>query len=132
MLKATRGERRKGKRFPLSMDVEYRFFLRSERRVLCHGKSKTVDISHTGVLLKTQEACPEGVAAEMLLEWPAPSGNDVPMHLRVHGTVVRSDKRGTVVRIFRHGFQCGALQLGALTQLSRSHGRQADPAVAGG
>ncbi len=113
-------DRRRGERFPLKMNVEYSFFLRSARRVLCHGKSRTVDISHTGVLLRTRESCPEGVDAEMLVEWPVSSDQAVPMQLRVHGTVVRSDQRGTAVRIFRHGFQCGQLQSVTLSSVARA------------
>jgi hypothetical protein len=131
MLKAVSKDRRRGQRFPLKMNVEYRFFLRSERRVLCQGKSRTVDISRTGVLLKTQDYCPEGVAAEMLLEWPASAKNAVPMQLRVHGTVVRCDKRGTAVRVFRHGFQCSQLQPATLTPIAETPRQDAVEVVNG-
>ena len=105
MLTTARGDRRSGRRFPLRMSVAYRVFLNYERQVLGQGKSHTVDMSRTGVLLRTRGAYPAGASAELLIEWPVPSGDATPVQLRIVGTVVRNDEHGMVIEILRHGFQ---------------------------
>jgi hypothetical protein len=87
------------------MSVAYRVFLNHERQVLARGKSHTVDISRTGVLLRTRGSYPAGASAELLIEWPAPSEDAMPVQLRIVGPVVRHDERGTAIEILRHGFQ---------------------------
>jgi hypothetical protein len=98
-------ERRSGLRFPIRMDVTYRLFIKEDRRILSRGKVQTVDISSTGVLLNTRKPYPPGAAAELSIEWPTISQDAIPLQLRLVGSVVRSDERGTAVKILRHGFK---------------------------
>lgn len=107
----SRLERRLGRRFPLKMDVQYQLFLTGERRILSEGADHTVDISNTGVLLNTPKACPLGAAAVLTIKWPVASEDAIPMHLHVAGSVVRSDPRGTAIRILRHDFTRSTRQL---------------------
>jgi hypothetical protein len=96
-------ERRYGQRFPIAMDVKYR--LTQHGRTFSCGQVQTVDISSTGVLLNTLEACPEGTAAELSIDWPAHPENMFTVQLRLVGSVVRTDSRGTAIRIIRHRFK---------------------------
>jgi hypothetical protein len=104
---AFRMEQRAGRRFPLMLHVDYRLFLNSEGRVLSQGKGQTIDISHTGVLLNVQEPYPVGAAADLSIEWPAPAEGGIALQLRLIGSVVRSDNRGTAFKILRYGFKRG-------------------------
>ena len=87
------------------MHVAYRLFLREDEACLFQGKGQTLDISHTGVLLNTLQPYPIGAAVEMLIEWPPPSDESTPVQLRLVGWVVRSNERGTAVKILRHSFK---------------------------
>jgi hypothetical protein len=98
-------ERRRGQRFPLRMEVEYRLFPQEGGRMPLQGKVQTVDISNTGVLLKTRRSCPLGSPAELSIEWPHGSDAAYSLELRLIGSVVRTDKRGIAVRILRYQFQ---------------------------
>jgi hypothetical protein len=118
MLTTARRDRRSGKRFPLKMTVAYRVFLNRDKQVLGSGKSHTVDISRTGVLLRTRGCYPAGASAELLIEWPAPCENATAVQLRILGVVVRRDERGTAIEIFRHGFQSRALRIQSTTDLA--------------
>lgn len=111
MLPTVRRDRRSGRRFPLKMSVAYRVFLNRDRLVLGRGKSHTVDMSRTGVLLRTRGYYPAGASAELLIEWPAPGENATAVQLRIFGAVVRHDERGMAIQIYRHGFQSSALQV---------------------
>ena len=99
------GNRRRGQRFPLRMDVTYRVFLQEDGRILSRGRVQTVDMSSTGVLLDTINSCPPGATAELLVKWPS-SCEAVLSTLGLHlvGPVVRNDERGTAVRIAHHQF----------------------------
>ncbi len=101
-------DRRSGRRFPIRLEVTYRMFMRENRRIVSRGKAQTLDISRTGVLLNPRVQQPAGTAAELTIEWPPASPDDIPLQLRVVGSVVRSDERGTAVRIRRHRFERSA------------------------
>ena len=102
---SSRTERRTGERFPIRMDLSYRFYLK--RKPISEGSGKTVDISSSGVLFAPGRTYPQGAAAELFIEWPVLYENVLPMRLAVVGLVVRSDRRGTAVRILRHRFKSG-------------------------
>jgi|SRR5271157_1010471 len=95
-----RRERRCGERFPIHMDLSY--YLSHEREPISEGSGTTVDISSTGVLFRPGGVCPQDAAAELYIDWPALYDNAVPLKLAVVGLVVRSDRRGTAVRIVRY------------------------------
>jgi hypothetical protein len=125
MLKAVMKDRRAGRRFPIKMNAKYRFFPRGDELSPCHGKSRTVDISSTGILLRAQEpSLTEGVAADVLVEWPAAGGSGGGLELRVQGTVVRSDSRGTVVKVCRYGFQPGKAEPATVIPITETPRRQ--------
>jgi len=119
MLTTTRRDTRSAKRFPLKLTVAYRVFPSRGSQVLGHGKSRTIDISSTGVLLRTRGHYPAGASAELLIDWPASRENAPAAQLRIFGAVVRHDERGTAIEIFRHGFQDGALRIRSATGLAR-------------
>jgi hypothetical protein len=107
-LAIVRRNRRAAERFPLTMKVAYSFFRGRERYVLLRGEGQTIDMSRTGISLRTEQACPTGAVAELLVEWPTPRADSERLQLRVFGSVVRCDERATAIRFFRHEFQAQA------------------------
>ena len=100
------GERRSGRRFPIRMDFRYRLS-RSGQGTTPVASGCVVDISRTGILFSPRLSYPEDGVMVLLIDWPARRDKAPPVRLSVLGTVVRSDARGTAIRIMRHGFEPG-------------------------
>jgi hypothetical protein len=100
------GERRSGRRFPIRMDFRYRLS-RSGQGTTPVASGCVVDISRTGILFSPRLSYPEDGVMVLLIDWPARRDKAPPVRLSVLGTVVRSDDRGTAIRIMRHGFELG-------------------------
>ena len=97
-------ERRVGERFPIRMNFSYR--LLSKGQVSAQDASGcVVDISSTGILFRPRLSHPRDTAMVLSIDWPVRRDNAPPTRLSVRGKVVRSDNRGTAIRILRHGFE---------------------------
>lgn len=105
-MQAFSGERRAGERFPIRMNVSYR--LSSKGRVSALDASGcVVDISSTGILFRPRLSHPRDAVMVLSIDWPVRRDKAPPIRLSVLGMVVRSDDRGTAIRILRHGFERG-------------------------
>jgi hypothetical protein len=94
-------ERRKHTRYPVKLNVSYRFTDTDRVRV---GVGQTVNISSRGILLTTSEVQPIGARIELTIRWPV--GLDgVDLNFVVHGRVARSDGSGTAVEFARYEFR---------------------------
>lgn len=93
-------ERRSEERFPIRMDLSYRLWL--QRQSVSEGSGTTVDVSSTGVLFTPGLIYPQDSSAELFIKWPVLYDNVLPLGLAVVGLVVRSDHRGTAIRILRY------------------------------
>jgi len=91
-------ERRRHQRFPINVSSRY---LLDEAR----GYATTVNISSGGVLLDTKEILPVGRQVQLWIDWPALLDARCPLRLVIHGRIVRSTYRGTVVGITRYSFR---------------------------
>lgn len=69
------------------------------------GRASTSDISSGGVFLGTDTTLPVGAAVEVLIDWPALLEGRHRLRLVIHGQVLRSDTRGTAVRLGRYEFR---------------------------
>ena len=99
-------DRRSVRRFAMSLDVAYRMFL-AQRTVVSEGTVKTIDISSAGVLLDNLRQCPSGSTAELVVDWPFTTQDCPHRRLWLFGWVVRSDGRGTAIKIARYHFERG-------------------------
>jgi len=97
-------DRRSGERFPVRMDLRYRVLLNGSGAA-AYRSGRVVDISSAGVLFSAGQSCPQGTAVELSLDWPVLHDDAFRIGLSVIGSVVRSDVRGTAIRILRHGFE---------------------------
>ena len=96
-------DRRSGERFPICQRLSFTIYLGRKRVVA--GTGTTIDIGSKGVLFTYGRTCPEGCTAKLSMDWPALAHDGKPMKLYLSGFVVRSDDRGTAVRIVRHAFE---------------------------
>jgi hypothetical protein len=99
---ATAAERRRGKRYPLQFDLEYRVF--GKGHSIFVGSAKTVNISSGGVLLTPTDQVCKGQLVELSIKWPIGVAGAPGAILEVLGRAQRVDASGTAVRILRFGF----------------------------
>ena len=97
-------ERRSCERFPIRMNVRCRL-LRKRQEATSEASGCVVDISSTGILFGPGSRHPRGAAVALSIDWPVLYDEAFPIRLSVMGSVVRSDHRGTAVKILRHGFE---------------------------
>jgi PilZ domain len=92
-------ERRSHWRFPLKLAL--RCEVVSSAQIY---SGNVVDISSTGVCFSCSESFPRDNAVELVIDWPIRLNATSLLQLRIKGRVLRQDRRGTVVRTSRYGF----------------------------
>jgi hypothetical protein len=97
-------ERRVVERFPIRMNFSYRLSSKGQVSAL-DASGCVVDISSTGILFSPGLSHPQDAVMVLSIDWPARRDKAPPIRLSVLGMVVRSDDRGTAIRILRHGFE---------------------------
>jgi PilZ domain len=103
LLKNLRLERRLHQRYPIALDLRYN--LADERQITCLGSGRTLNISTGGILFETKDPLPSSGEIDLALDWPRLLDHGCPLKLLVRGRIVRSDERGTAVRMLRHDFR---------------------------
>jgi len=98
-----RPERRLKRRFGIERDARYKLLF--GYRIAETGAAKTVNISSSGVWIRTATALPEGVPIERAISWPALLNDSCPMTLMVFGCVLRSSDSGAAISIERYEFR---------------------------
>jgi hypothetical protein len=86
-------ERRVKSRYPLELKVRYQI-LGSTGSI---GVGQTVNISSSGMLLKSGGKLPEGTRLKIFVEWPSLLNGSIPLQLIMVGTVVRSAPIGSSI-----------------------------------
>ena len=99
-------ERRVSERFPIRMNFSYRLSSKGQVSAL-DASGCVVDISSTGILFRPRLSHPRDAVMVLSINWPARRDKALPIRLSVLGMVVRSDNRGTAIKILRHGFEPG-------------------------
>ena len=79
--------------------------VRNTSWVEIEAQAITLDISSGGVLLKTVERLPLGSRIQVLIDWPVLLDQRCPLRLAIVGMVLRSDARGTTIRIVQYDFR---------------------------
>ncbi|MCL5745497.1 MAG: hypothetical protein M1541_16495 [Acidobacteria bacterium] len=96
-------ERRLKQRFQIERDARYKLLF--GYRIAESGAAKTVNISSSGVWIRTATALPEGVPVELAISWPVLLNDNCPMKLMVFGCVMRSTDSGAAISIERYEFR---------------------------
>jgi hypothetical protein len=95
-----RPEKRLHRRFPITLDVQYKLLNRS--RVKRFGSGRTINISSSGIFFESQNDLPTRGSIELILDWPLEGVAN--RKLIVRGQIVRRDALGTAVKMTRHKF----------------------------
>src|SRR5579863_2746399 len=103
LLEAHRRDQRLHRRYPLTLDVEYKLF--RKRQVALHGFGKTLNISSTGVLLSVHDSLPIAGLIELAINWPRFLEGFCPLKLKIRGRIIRSDVKEAAVQIYHDEFR---------------------------
>ena len=94
-------ERRTKTRFPLRLTLNYRGLTANEAA----GDGDTVDISSLGVRFMADQELPVGMKLEVTVRWPIALEGNIPLQLRLFGTILRASGRQTALQIDHHEFR---------------------------
>jgi len=96
------GDRRLDRRYGLDLELRFSY---TSRGVTYLGSGRTVDLGGGGVLFASDSTVPEGQEIELRVAWPFLLQNVCPLEVRIRGTVLRNEARGTVVRMRDYEFR---------------------------
>jgi hypothetical protein len=101
------GDRRADNRYQFEMPL--RFFCCQSGGAQYAGTGRTRDLGRKGILFVSDNPPLPATDVELRIEWPFLLQDVCPLELRVWGTVLRSDDRGTAIRMSKYEFHtCGA------------------------
>jgi hypothetical protein len=98
-----RSDQRLHRRYPISLEIEYRLLNRG--RVERLGFGRTLNISKGGALFECNDSLPVGSTVEIVLTWPFMLEGVCPLNLVLNGRVVRSNSRASAVQTRQHEFR---------------------------
>ena len=108
---AIAGERRHGRRYDIELEVRWKLI--RQRKVMEAGVGQTVDLSSSGILFEASRTLPAGLNVELSISWPVLLHNVAPLQLVVRGRIMRSDGRRVALRMTQHEFRTMASSQGA-------------------
>lgn len=94
-------DRRRNIRFPLEMELRYRPTARAGEWV----DGRSVNISSSGLLLRSSSVPQRGSKVQMAVTWPKLLDDRIPLRLVVQARVVRADGDQAAVRFDRFEFR---------------------------
>lgn len=94
-------DRRLGIRFPIQMDLSYRIGAKSVEWL----SGKTINISSSGALIRTDSIPNRGSKVHLALAWPKLLDDRIPLRLIVQGHVVRAVNGEVAVTFQRFEFR---------------------------
>jgi hypothetical protein len=103
LFEVPRSEQRRGVRYPIKLEVEYRLLTGSQ--VSCAGFRETNNISSGEMFFKATDSLPADGLIELALSWPFLLDGVCHLKLAMRGRIVRSDITGTAVKVTRHEFR---------------------------
>lgn len=89
-------DRRSHRRYPVSVDIEYRFV--SPAGHVQVGRGRTVNVSSGGVLFEAEVAIPVNTTIELSISWSLRSEDQVQRELHATGKTVRVEDRHVAVK----------------------------------
>ena len=93
-------ERRIHRRYPITLDVQYKLVATDTGEQV--GIGKTVNVSSGGVLFEATDGLPARSLIELFIDWPLLKEDARPLKLVMYGRVIRSDGQLAAVRVSRH------------------------------
>ena len=101
------GDRRKGRRYSIQMELRWRLIRR--RKLLSSGGGCTIDLSSAGIMFDAGRPLPAGLDVELSIAWPVLLNDKSPMQLSVSGRIVRSSRNIVAMRMVQHEFRTVAV-----------------------
>jgi hypothetical protein len=105
-------ERREGRRYPVTIPLEYRVYGASENgtgEVRHTGSGRTVNMSSAGVIFDSDRPLREGMEADLSIAWPASLSKSVGLTLRIRGRIVRASENRAALTMTHYEFRTRAL-----------------------
>lgn len=96
-------ERRFHRRYPISLNVQYKLLKR--HKVIHAGGGTSNDISSGGIAFEADAVLPPGCMIELSVNWPFALDNSCPLQLKIRGHVVRSRAKQAAVKTDRYEFR---------------------------
>ena len=96
-------DRRSHRRYPVSVELEYRLFLPEGHVRVGHGR--TVNLSSGGVLFDAEASIPVNTPVELSIFWPLRTGDQAQVELHATGKTVRDKGREVAVKFDRSRFR---------------------------
>ncbi len=90
-------ERRAYRRWELCLPLRYS----TQGKNICYGAGVVMNLSNGGMLFRGPHRLPTNTWIDLAIEWPVLKEGIRPLELAVSGSIVRSDKHGNAVKIFR-------------------------------
>jgi hypothetical protein len=104
-LELIQGDRREDRRYDLELDLQFSY---QQDGGTCWGVGRTVELSRGGIRFSTETPPPNGIGVELRIHWPFLLQDVIPLQLVMRGTILRSDFRGTVLKVAHYAFRtCG-------------------------
>ena len=99
------GDRRTSRRYELALNLRFSYV---KKGAAIHGNGTTVELASGGVLFHADAPPPDGVEVELRVEWPFLLQEVCNLEVLLKGRVIRTDSRGTAVKMHGYEFQtCG-------------------------
>jgi hypothetical protein len=95
-------ERRAKSRYPLQLNVSYQTMGAAGQVA---GVGRTVNVSSSGVLIKSSSTVGEGARVKVVFEWPSLLNGTIPLQLIALGTVVRRQSSGLAIAFEGYQFR---------------------------
>jgi len=110
--KTTPLERRSKIRYPVSLNVKYRTFGRSNR---ISGVGRTLNMSSGGLLIAADQRTQVGTKIELNVEWPSLLDGMIPLQLVAVGRVVRCLESSFALSFTQYQFRTMSRKLQSIT-----------------
>lgn len=94
--------RRTDRRYAVDVDLHYKV---RRRKGVEQGVGRTVNISNSGILFRSDKFVPVGIVIELSLAWPSHRNNGLAPKVWVNGQTVRVQDGSTAVRILDYQFR---------------------------
>ena len=109
-------DRRKKRRYPISMEVEFKIV--KNYLVIGSGRGTSIDLSSNGIAFTTDKPLRLGSYLELSASWPVLLDGACPLKLVIFGKVVRSEGHFAAIASDRHEFRtrkAGSMQPAGLS-----------------
>jgi hypothetical protein len=114
LLETPRLDQRLHRRYPITLELEYKLLRKGPVARL--GFGKTLNVSSGDILFETEDALPVGSPIEVLMDWPFLLDDRCSLKLVIQGSVVRSDSQLVAVRFKLYEFRTAGTRSSSTTR----------------